>query len=86
MVRFSLHLAGFIGLKDFALALLQHRSQIVEARPEAANLAGVDVNGAGQLLFGQPARIAVMQQMLEGGDTISGGGAVGLGNSVGSNF
>ena len=46
-------LAGLVGFQDLALALAEHFHERFEAGPEAADLAGIELDGAGQLLFGQ---------------------------------
>ena len=50
----------------FRLRSSQHRPQGVEARAQAGDLAGIEVDRAGQLLVGQLAHAAVRQQVLEG--------------------
>ena len=48
--RHLLHAVRLPRGQDLALALLEHRDQRVDARPEALDLARVDAYGAGQLL------------------------------------
>ncbi len=66
LVGLRLDLAGFVGRQDLALAVFQHGPEVFQAGAEAADLAGVDADGAGQLLLGEAARAAELQQMLEG--------------------
>ena len=62
----GLDLAGLVGFEDLPLAFAQHGHQRFEAGAEAADLARVDADGAGQLFLGEAARVAVEEQMLEG--------------------
>jgi hypothetical protein len=62
-----LNLFGLVGLEDFAFAFAEDLHEGVDARPEAANLARVEVNRTGQLFLGETAGAAVEEEMLEGG-------------------
>src|SRR5262249_34520697 len=67
VVGLVLDLPGFVSLKNTAFALLEHGDKGFETGAEAADLAGVNADGAGQLLLGQAARVAVEEQVLECG-------------------
>src|SRR5438874_1377850 len=67
MMRLILDLSGLVGLKDAALAFLEHGDEGFETGTKAADLAGIDANGAGQFLLSEAARVAVEEQVLEGG-------------------
>ena len=59
------HLARFVFRQDLPLPLQQHGLQSLDTRPQSGDLAGVQMNRAGQLFLGQLAHAAVHQQMLE---------------------
>src|SRR5262249_44869068 len=60
-----LDLAGLVGFEDFALALFQQHAQVVDARSEAADRAGVSADGASKFLGRQDAGSAVVEQVIE---------------------
>src|SRR5262249_7121191 len=51
----------------------EHGHEGFQAGTETADLAGVDADGAGEFFFGQPARVAVEEQVLERGRNHVGG-------------
>ena len=53
-----------VGLEQSALALLEHGDQGVDARPEARDLGGIDGDRVGELLLGEGALAAVVQQVV----------------------
>ena len=55
----------FVAGQNLSLPLLEHRDQRVDARAEAGDLAGIEPNRAGQLLFGQLAVLAEHEHVLE---------------------
>ena len=60
-----------VGGQDAALALFEDLPERLDARAEAANLPGVDVDGVGEFFLGESAHVAVGQQVLEGrGDEV----------------
>src|SRR5262249_25756327 len=61
-----LGLAGLVGGEDLALPLQEDLAQRLQARPQTADLALVEVDRPGQLLLGEPAGVAVEEQVLEG--------------------
>ena len=87
-------LAGFVAFENFSFPLAEHCQQRVDARPQAGDLAGIDPNGAGQLLVGQLTVLAEHQQVVERrgyqiGRRLRGAGAgraACLGGTAGSDF
>src|SRR4029079_9001980 len=64
-LRLVLHLLGFVRLQDLALPLPEDGHQRLEARPPSADRAGIEMDGAREFLFRQPAHAAVKQQVVE---------------------
>jgi hypothetical protein len=60
-----LHAVRLIGRQDLCLALQQPGHERVNARSEPPDLAGIDVDGAGQLLFGEPAHGPEREHVVE---------------------
>ena len=54
---------GLVLGQNFSLPLQQHGQQRVNARPQASDLTGIEVNGPRQLLIRQPAGIAEHQHV-----------------------
>ena len=61
-----LHALGLVGFQDLPLPLAEHLHQGFEARPQAGDLAGIELDRPGQFLVGQFAHVAVGQHVLEG--------------------
>ena len=60
-----LHAISLVGGKDLALALQEHGDQGIDARAEALDLTGIEVDGPGQFLLGEAAHASVHEQVLE---------------------
>ena len=58
-------LFGLVLFQDLPLPFLEHRLERFDAGSQPGDLAGVELDGPGQLLFGQLAHTAVGQQVLE---------------------
>ena len=65
-VGLLLDLLGLVGLQDLPLPLAEQLHEGFQAGPQAGDLAGIELDGPGELLFGQLAHAAVGQHVLHG--------------------
>ena len=58
------HLLGFVGLKNLSLPFAEQLHEGLEAGAKPGNLAGIELDGLGELLFGKLAHAAVGEHVL----------------------
>ncbi len=63
-MRSATHSFGFVAGENLALALLEHRDESIDAGAQPRNLAGIQVNRAGELFFSKLAVLAEHQHVL----------------------